>query len=91
MLSNMEQPATAPATSNTIRGVEQSGNIAKQRFARKGEKVRGFHGNLGGLKNKWWVARHSDSIETTSIAKIVVRSKETFILPEIPLGRRTSP
>ena len=31
----MEQPATAPATSNAIRGVEQSGNIAKQRFARK--------------------------------------------------------
>ena len=45
----MEQPATAPATSNAIRGAEQSGNIAKQRFARKGEKVRGFHGNLGGL------------------------------------------
>ena len=37
----MEQPATAPATSNTIRGAEQSGNIAKQRFARTGEKVRG--------------------------------------------------
>ena len=29
----MEQPATAPATSNAIRGAEQSGNIAKQRFA----------------------------------------------------------
>ena len=34
----MEQPATAPATSNAIRGAEQSGNIAKQRFASKGEK-----------------------------------------------------
>ena len=34
----MEQPATAPATSNAIRRAEQSGNIAKQRFARKGEK-----------------------------------------------------
>ena len=49
----MEQLAPAPATSNAIRGVEQSGNIAKQRFARKGEKVRGYHGNLGGLINKW--------------------------------------
>ena len=48
----MEQPATAPATSNSIRGVEQSGNIAKQRFDGKGEKVRGYHGNLGGLINK---------------------------------------
>ena len=37
----MEQSATAPAASNAIRGAEQSGNIAKQRFARKGEKVRG--------------------------------------------------
>ena len=49
----MEQPATASATSNAIRGAEQSGDIAKQRFGRKGEKVRGFHGNLGGVKNKW--------------------------------------
>ena len=29
----MEQPATAPATSNAIKGAEQSGNIAKQQFA----------------------------------------------------------
>ena len=87
----MEQPTTAPATSNAIRGAEQSGNIAKQRFARKGKKVRGYHVNLEGLINKWKVARHSDSIETTSIAKIVVRSKVTVILPEIPLGRRSSP
>ena len=49
----MKQPATAPATSNAIRGVEQSGNIANQWFARKGEKARGYHGNLGGLINKW--------------------------------------
>ena len=34
----MEQPATALAMCNAISGVEQSGNIAKQRFARKGEK-----------------------------------------------------
>ena len=49
----MEQSSTSPATNNAIRGAEQSGNIAKQRFARKGEKVRGYHGNLGGLINKW--------------------------------------
>ena len=49
----MEQPATPTATSNAIRGAEQSGNIAKQRFARIVEKVRGYHGNLGGLINKW--------------------------------------
>ena len=38
----MQQPAPAPATSNTIRGAKQSGNIAKQRFARMVEKVRGY-------------------------------------------------
>ena len=48
----MEQSSTSPATNNAIRGAEQSGNIAKQRFARKGEKVRGLHGSLGGLSNK---------------------------------------
>ena len=37
----MEQPATTPATSNAIRGAEQSSNIAKQWFARMVEKVRG--------------------------------------------------
>ena len=34
----MEQTSSSLATNNTIRGVEQSGNIAKQWFARKGEK-----------------------------------------------------
>ena len=29
----MEQPATAPVTSNAIKGAEQSGNIANQGFA----------------------------------------------------------
>ena len=38
----MEQPATTPATSNAIRGAEQSGNIAKQRFAGMVEKVNGY-------------------------------------------------
>jgi hypothetical protein len=37
----MEQPATTPATSNSIGEAEQSGNIAKQRFAGMVEKVRG--------------------------------------------------
>ena len=37
----MEQSSASPATNNAIRGAEQSGNIAKQWFARKGEKVRG--------------------------------------------------
>ena len=30
----MEQTPSSPATSNAIRGAQQSGNIAKQRFAR---------------------------------------------------------
>ena len=30
----MEQTSSSPATNNAIRGAEQSGNIAKQRFAR---------------------------------------------------------
>src|SRR3954468_19406137 len=34
--SNKEQTSSSPATNNAIRGAEQSGNIAKQRFARKG-------------------------------------------------------
>ena len=33
MFPTWKQPATAPATSNAIRGAEQSGNIAKQWFA----------------------------------------------------------
>ena len=45
----MEQPATAPATSKAIRGTEQSGNIAKQGFARKVEKVRGLLWQFGRL------------------------------------------
>ena len=34
----MEQSSTSPATNNAIRGAEQSGNIAKQQFARKSVK-----------------------------------------------------
>ena len=33
----MEKSSTSPATNNAIRGAEQSGDIANQRFARKGE------------------------------------------------------
>ena len=32
----MEQTSASPATNNAIRGAEQSGNLAKQQFARKG-------------------------------------------------------
>ena len=49
----MEQPAGTPATSNAIRGAEQSGNIAKQWFAGMVERLEAYHGNLGGLINKW--------------------------------------
>ena len=40
---------SSPATNNAIRGAEQSGNIAKQWFARKGEKVRGYFMAIGRL------------------------------------------
>ena len=45
--SNKEQTSSSPATSNAIRGAEQSGNIAKQRFAGK-----------GGLEATWQYGRH---------------------------------
>ena len=35
----MEKSSTSPATNHDIRGAEQSGNIAKQWFARKGEML----------------------------------------------------
>ena len=44
----MEQTSSLPATSNTIRGAEQSGNIAKQRFAWKGG-LEAERGNMGGM------------------------------------------
>ena len=46
--SNMEQTSSSPTTNNAIRGTEQSGNIAKQRFARKGG-LEALHGNMGGI------------------------------------------
>ena len=42
----MDQSSTSPATNNAIRGAEQSGNIAKQRFARTWW-VRGLTWQLG--------------------------------------------
>src|SRR4051812_20370089 len=50
--SNKEQTLSSPATNNAIRGAEQSGNIAKQRFART-RWVRGLVNNMGGMKSKW--------------------------------------
>ena len=44
----MEQSPAAPATNNAIRGAEQSGNIAKQRFARKGG-LEALHGNMADM------------------------------------------
>ena len=49
----MEKSLTSPATSNAIRGADQSGNIAKQWFARKGEEM--LEADMAiweGLKNK---------------------------------------
>ena len=43
---------SSPATNNAIRGAEQSGNIAKQRFART-RWVRGLVHNMGGMISKW--------------------------------------
>ena len=46
--SNKEQTPSSPATSNAIRGAEQSGNIAKRRFAKKGG-LEAERGNMGGM------------------------------------------
>ena len=45
----MEQPATAPATSNAIRGADQSGNMAKQRFAGMGKRLEVVSWHIGRL------------------------------------------
>ena len=45
----MEQSSTSPATNNAIRGAEQRGNIAKQRFAQERCQRLEVHGNLGRL------------------------------------------
>src|SRR3954468_1159995 len=50
--SNKEQTSSSPATNNAIRGAEQSGNIAKQRFARKGWLEAWFN-NMGGMTSMW--------------------------------------
>ena len=45
----MEQLATAPATSNAIRGAEQSGNIAKQWFAGMVKRLEAVSWHIGRL------------------------------------------
>ena len=51
---------SSPATNNAIRGAEQSGNIANQRFARTWW-VRGLTWQFGRLESKWQASqpRHS--------------------------------
>ena len=49
--SDMEQSSSSPATNNAIRGADQVGNIAKQRFAGKVSKVRGFMATRRGADN----------------------------------------
>ena len=48
----MEPTSSSPATSNTIRGAEQSGNIDKQQFART-RWVRGL---------TWQYGRHDKQV-----------------------------
>ena len=50
--SNKEQTSSSPATNNAIRGAEQSGNIAKQRFARR-RWLEAWLNNMGGMISKW--------------------------------------
>ena len=45
----MEQPTTAPATRNTIRGAEQSDNIAKPRLLGWWKWLEAVHDLMGGL------------------------------------------
>ena len=40
--------------------------------------------------NRWQAARHNDRNEITSMAMIVMVSREMIILRVIPLGRRTN-
>src|SRR3954462_9397056 len=67
--SNKEQTSSSPATNNAIRGAEQSGNIAKQWFART-RWVRGL---------TWQSGRHdiaSGRYRSIGIAKERATSKE---------------
>ena len=67
---------SSPATSNAIRGAEQSGNIANQRFARTWQ-VRGLTWQFGRHDKQMVgiVALAKQKSEQTSIAKIVVISR----------------
>src|SRR6187399_996654 len=89
--SNMEQSSSSPATNNAIRGTEQAGNIAKQRFARKVSRLEVSWQQGEGLTIKMGSATYNNSIKTFSIAMIVKVSKVMVIFPEILQGRRTNP
>ena len=67
---------SSPATSNAIRGAEQSGNIANQRFARTWW-VRGLTWQFGEACKQvvGIVAMAKQKSEQTSISKIVVISR----------------
>jgi hypothetical protein len=53
--------------------------------------VRGFSWQFGRLDIQVVGSETSDRNETSSMAMIVMVSREMIILPEIPLGRRTNP
>src|SRR6187401_2295810 len=90
--SDMDQSSSSPATNNAIRGAEQAGNMAKQWFAGKVSKVRGFMATRRGADNKRWVARRKTiASRPLSMAMVVKVSKVMVILREIPQGRRTVP
>ena len=61
----MEQTSSSPATNNAIRGTEQAGNIAKQRFARKVSRLEVSWQQGEGLIIMMGSATYNDSIETT--------------------------
>ena len=62
---NLEQSSSSPATSNAIRGAEQAGNIAKQRFARKVSRLEVSWQQGEGLTIMMGSATCNDSIETS--------------------------
>ena len=82
---------SSPATSNAIRGAEQSGNIAKQRFARI-RWVRGLAQQYG--RHDKQVVGITASAQQKS-EQLASKDRSDFegmvIFPEIPQGRRTSP
>ena len=61
----MDQSSSSPTTNNAIRGAEQAGNIAKQRFARKVSRLEVSWQQGEGLTIMTGSATYNDSIETT--------------------------